>query len=119
MVHGLYRNIVTISNFCPFRHFYFENEHADVIWNAIFEAGKDFGITPVGLGARDTLRLEMGFCLYGNDIDQTTNPIEAGLSWITKIKKGEFIGRESLELTKNNGTTRYLVAITSEEKIML
>jgi len=93
-------------------------EQALEIWDKIFEAGAKYNIQPVGLGARDTLRLEMGFCLYGNDIDQTTNPIEAGLSWITKIKKGEFIGRESLELTKNNGTTRYLVAITSEEKML-
>ena len=87
---------------------YFENEHADVIWNAIFEAGKDFGITPVGLGARDTLRLEMGFCLYGNDIDDTTSPIEAGLGWITKFTK-EFTNSEALKQQKSNGVSRKLV----------
>ncbi|RYG16883.1 MAG: glycine cleavage system aminomethyltransferase GcvT, partial [Chitinophagaceae bacterium] len=62
---------------------YFDDEHADAIWNAIFEAGAEYGIKPIGLAARDTLRLEMGFCLYGNDIDDTTSPIEAGLGWIT------------------------------------
>ena len=68
---------------------YFEDkdEAADVIWNAIFEAGKKDGIKPIGLGARDTLRLEMGYCLYGNDIDDTTSPIEAGLGWVTKFTK--------------------------------
>jgi aminomethyltransferase len=64
---------------------YFPKEHSELIWNAIFEAGAEFGIKPIGLGARDTLRLEMGFCLYGNDIDDTTSPLEAGLGWITKI----------------------------------
>ena len=59
----------------------------------MFEAGKEFGIKPIGLGARDTLRLEMGYCLYGNDIDQTTNPLEAGLGWITKLSKGDFVGK--------------------------
>lgn len=65
---------------------YFPKEHSEKIWNAIFEAGKEFGIAPIGLGARDTLRLEKGFCLYGNDIDDTTSPLEAGLGWITKLK---------------------------------
>ena len=63
---------------------YAANEDADKLWNAVFEAGAEFGIKPIGLGARDTLRLEMGFCLYGNDIDDTTSPLEAGLGWITK-----------------------------------
>ncbi|MBX2846185.1 MAG: glycine cleavage system aminomethyltransferase GcvT [Saprospiraceae bacterium] len=66
---------------------YFKNDYAPVIWEAILEAGAPFGIQPIGLGARDTLRLEMGYCLYGNDIDENTSPIEAGLSWITKVKK--------------------------------
>ncbi|MFN4234680.1 MAG: glycine cleavage system aminomethyltransferase GcvT [Bacteroidia bacterium] len=87
---------------------YFENEYAEKIWDAIFEAGKEFGIKPIGLGARDTLRLEMGFCLYGNDIDDTTSPIEAGLGWITKFTK-PFINSEALLAQKNSGVTRKLV----------
>ena len=87
---------------------YFENEDADKIWNAIFEAGQEFGIKPIGLGARDTLRLEMGFCLYGNDIDDTTSPIEAGLGWITKFTK-EFTNRAAIEKQKTEGVTKKLV----------
>jgi aminomethyltransferase len=87
---------------------YFDNEHADHMWEAIFKAGEPFGIRPVGLGARDTLRLEMGFCLYGNDIDDTTSPIEAGLGWITKFNK-EFIDRDVLLSQKENGVARKLV----------
>jgi aminomethyltransferase len=87
---------------------YFDNEHADVIWDAIFEAGKPFNIKPIGLGARDTLRLEMGFCLYGNDIDDTTSPIEAGLGWITKFSK-IFTNSEALLAEKEAGITRKLV----------
>jgi aminomethyltransferase len=89
------------------------------IWEAIFSAGEDAGIKPIGLGARDTLRLEMGFCLYGNDIDQTTNPIEAGLGWITKLDKGDFNGREVLVKTKNEGPKRKLVGfMIPEEKAL-
>lgn len=88
---------------------YFENEHAETIWNKIMEAGKDFGIMPAGLGARDTLRLEKGFCLYGNDIDDTTSPIEAGLGWITKFTK-DFIDADKLKTQKENGVERKLVA---------
>jgi len=88
---------------------YFRNEVAEKIWNAIFEAGEEFGIKPVGLGARDTLRLEMGYCLYGNDIDDTTSPIEAGLSWITKFNNGrKFIDREFLMMQKTEGVSRKL-----------
>ncbi len=87
---------------------YFENEHAEKIWDAIFEAGKEFGIKPIGLGARDTLRLEMGFCLYGNDIDDTTSPIEAGLGWITKFTK-DFTNRTAIEKQKTEGVTKKLV----------
>ncbi|MBX3008751.1 MAG: glycine cleavage system aminomethyltransferase GcvT [Melioribacteraceae bacterium] len=98
---------------------YFKNgeNFAEKIWNAIFEAGKEFDIQPVGLGARDSLRLEMGFCLYGNDIDQNTNPIEAGLGWITKLKKPSFIGKDILVEAKEKGTKRKLTALISEEKI--
>ncbi|GET29591.1 glycine cleavage system aminomethyltransferase GcvT [Prolixibacter sp. SD074] len=88
---------------------YFENKHADAIWNAIFEAGKEEGIKPIGLGARDTLRLEMGFCLYGNDIDDTTSPIEAGLGWITKFTdEKDFIDKDLLASQKEEGVTRRL-----------
>jgi aminomethyltransferase len=87
---------------------YFDNEQAEGIWKAVFEAGEEFGIKPVGLGARDTLRLEMGFCLYGNDIDDTTSPIEAGLGWITKFNK-DFINKEALLAQKENGVQRKLV----------
>ncbi|MFH0733295.1 MAG: glycine cleavage system aminomethyltransferase GcvT [bacterium] len=94
-----------------------DEQTAITVWNAIFEAGEEFEIEPVGLGARDSLRLEMGFCLYGNDIDNTTNPIEAGLGWITKMKKDEFIGLESLKTIKQNGLNRKLVALLSEERV--
>jgi aminomethyltransferase len=87
---------------------YFENPQAENMWNAIFEAGREFNIKPIGLGARDTLRLEMGFCLYGNDIDDTTSPIEAGLGWITKFTK-DFTNRAAIEAQKTNGVSRKLV----------
>jgi aminomethyltransferase len=87
---------------------YFENSSANKMWDAIFDAGKEFDIKPIGLGARDTLRLEMGFCLYGNDIDDTTSPLEAGLGWITKFTK-DFTNRAQLEAQKTNGVTKKLV----------
>ena len=87
---------------------YFANNVADKMWNAIFEAGAEFGIKPIGLGARDTLRLEMGFCLYGNDINDTTSPIEAGLGWITKFTK-EFTNSKALLEQKEKGVTKKLV----------
>ncbi len=95
---------------------YFSPAYAERVWQSIFTAGKDCGITPVGLGARDTLRLEMGYRLYGNDIDQTTNTLEAGLGWITKFKKGDFIGRPVLEKVKADGLKRKLVGVEIEEK---
>ena len=89
---------------------YFYPNVADTIWKAVFEAGEEFDIKPIGLGSRDTLRLEMGFCLYGNDLDDTTSPIEAGLGWITKFIEGkEFINRPMLERQKAEGVTRKLV----------
>jgi aminomethyltransferase len=87
---------------------YVKNEDALKIWEAVFEAGKDFGIKPAGLASRDTLRLEMGFCLYGNDIDDNTSPIEAGLGWITKFTK-EFTNSNFLQEQKKNGVSRKLV----------
>lgn len=88
----------------------------EAIWDAIFEAGKEFDIKPIGLGARDTLRLEMGFCLYGNDIDDTTSPIEAGLGWITKLAKGEFNGSDLIVAEKESGSSRKLVAFTLSDR---
>ncbi len=97
---------------------YFKGDEkaAHHIWNEIFTAGKKYDIQPAGLAARDSLRLEMGFCLYGNDIDETTNPIEAGLGWITKLDKGNFIGSESINKVKENGIERKLCAMISDEK---
>ena len=86
------------------------------VWNAIFESGRACGIVPVGLGARDTLRLEMGYCLYGNDIDRTTNPLEAGLGWITKLQKGDFVGRDSMIRQKEGGLQRRLVGFTLADR---
>jgi len=88
---------------------YVKNEDANQVWDAVFSAGADFGIKPIGLAARDTLRLEMGFCLYGNDIDDATSPLEAGLGWITKFTK-DFTDSEFLSKQKEAGVTRKLVA---------
>jgi aminomethyltransferase len=88
---------------------YCKNSEAEQVWDKVFEAGAAFGIKPIGLAARDTLRLEMGFCLYGNDIDDTTSPLEAGLGWITKFTK-EFVDSEFLKKQKEAGVTRKLVA---------
>jgi len=96
---------------------YFYPEHADVIWNALFETGAAYDIKPIGLGARDTLRLEKGLCLYGNDIDDTTSPIEAGLGWITKLVDGKnLIDRALLEKQKAEGVSRKLVRFELTER---
>jgi len=96
---------------------YFEEKDgaADKIWDAIFGIGEPEGLKPIGLGARDTLRLEMGYCLYGNDIDDTTSPLEAGLGWITKFTK-DFIAKDILELQKAKGVSRKLVGFEMMEK---
>ena len=94
---------------------YVKNEEVEEVWNKVFEAGKDWGIKPIGLAARDTLRLEMGYCLYGNDINDETSPIEAGLGWITKFSK-DFINKENLLAQKENGITRKLVAFEMTER---
>lgn len=94
---------------------YFKNEDAATIWARVFEAGATFGIKPIGLAARDTLRLEMGFCLYGNDINDTTSPLEAGLGWITKFDK-EFTNSANLKKQKEEGVTRKLVGFELEER---
>ncbi|MCB4797758.1 glycine cleavage system aminomethyltransferase GcvT [Neotamlana laminarinivorans] len=94
---------------------YCKNSEVKQIWDKVFEAGADFGIKPIGLAARDTLRLEMGYCLYGNDIDDTTSPIEAGLGWITKFTK-EFTNSEALKKQKENGVDRKLIAFELDER---
>jgi len=94
---------------------YVKNQDVKKVWDAIFENGKLLDIKPIGLGARDTLRLEMGYCLYGNDIDDHTSPIEAGLGWITKFSK-DFINKKNLEKQKSEGITKKLVVFILQEK---
>ncbi len=94
---------------------YCKNSEVKQIWDKVFEAGADFGIKPIGLAARDTLRLEMGYCLYGNDIDDTTSPIEAGLGWITKFTK-DFTNSEALKSQKEHGVTRKLIAFELDQR---
>ena len=94
---------------------YFDHEHSDQIWEAIFKAGEPFGIKPIGLAARDTLRLEMGFCLYGNDIDDTTSPLEAGLGWVTKFSKN-FVNSEALKQQKEQGISKKLIGFEMIER---
>ncbi len=94
---------------------YVANKDAQKVWDAIFEAGAEFGIKPIGLGARDTLRLEMGFCLYGNDINDTTSPLAAGLGWVTKFTK-DFVNSENLKAEKEKGTAQKLVGFEMIER---
>ena len=94
---------------------YCKNSEVKQVWDKVLEAGADFGIKPIGLAARDTLRLEMGYCLYGNDIDDTTSPIEAGLGWITKFTK-EFTNCEALEDEKRRGAKNKLIAFELDER---
>lgn len=89
---------------------YCKNEEVKQVWDKVMEAGAAYGIKPIGLAARDTLRLEMGYCLYGNDIDDHTSPLEAGLGWITKFTKEDFVNKEGLEQQKKEGVKRKLVA---------
>lgn len=91
---------------------------SEELWNAVFEAGKEFNIKPVGLGARDTLRLEYAFRLYGNDMDETTNPLEAGLGWITKLDKGDFNGREAIMKAKEEGLKRKLIGFVIDDRMV-
>jgi aminomethyltransferase len=94
---------------------YCKNSEVKQVWEQVLEAGKDFGIKPIGLAARDTLRLEMGYCLYGNDIDETTSPLEAGLGWVTKFNK-KFTNSEALEKEKIEGSLRKLVGFELQER---
>ena len=95
---------------------YFKNEAAVQLWDALTEAGQEEGLIPCGLAARDTLRLEKGFCLYGNDIDDTTSPLEGGLGWITKLDKGDFVDREFFAKQKEEGVSRKLVGFELTDK---
>ncbi|WP_124980773.1 glycine cleavage system aminomethyltransferase GcvT [Nonlabens xiamenensis] len=94
---------------------YCKNSEVEQIWNKVFEAGADFNIKPIGLAARDTLRLEMGYCLYGNDIDETTSPFAAGLGWVTKFTK-DFVNHEDLKKEKENGVSKKLVGFEMDER---
>ncbi|GIJ97015.1 glycine cleavage system aminomethyltransferase GcvT [Capnocytophaga stomatis] len=94
---------------------YVKNEHIKHVWDEVFRVGEPFGIKPIGLAARDTLRLEMGFCLYGNDIDDTTSPISAGLGWITKFTK-DFVSSDAIKSDKENGVSKKLVGFEMQEK---
>jgi aminomethyltransferase len=97
---------------------YFNKKEADPeqIWRSVMEAGNEFNIQPCGLGARDTLRLEKGFALYGNDITKETNPLEARMGWLTKLDKGDFIGREALKKVKENGIKRKLMGLKIDDR---
>jgi aminomethyltransferase len=95
---------------------YAQRVYAEQIWEMIFSAGDEFGIQPIGLGARDTLRFEMRYCLYGQDIDKTTNPLESGLGWVVKLDKEDFIGKDSLVQIKEQGLTRRLVGFETVAK---
>jgi len=95
---------------------YADNKNIEAIWDAVFEAGASYGIQPAGLGCRDTLRLEMGFCLYGNDINDETSPLEAGLGWITKLNKGAFHSSEIFAKQKEQGVVKRLVGLVVNER---
>ena len=96
--------------------FYCEAESAPRLWDAVMKAGEDEGLKPAGLGARDTLRLEAGYCLYGNELDEGTNPFEARLGWVTKLNKGPFVGRDALRALRERGGDRTLVALVMEQR---
>ncbi|NNF07363.1 MAG: glycine cleavage system aminomethyltransferase GcvT, partial [Candidatus Eisenbacteria bacterium] len=98
---------------------YVKDAEAPDLWNRLMEVGKSYDITPIGLAARDTLRFEMGYCLYGNDIDETTNPLEANLGWTVKIKKEDFVGRDALVKQKEDGVSRKLVGLEVTEGRMI
>ncbi|MRI00286.1 glycine cleavage system aminomethyltransferase GcvT [Kriegella sp. EG-1] len=114
---GIHHVIISATGYTGSGGFeiYCKNEEVKQIWDKAFEAGADFGIKPIGLAARDTLRLEMGYCLYGNDINENSSPIEAGLSWITKFTK-DFVNSEALEKQKIQGVERKLIAFELNER---
>ncbi len=116
--NGAEKSLIATTGYTGERTFevFVYNEHAERMWHDIMAAGKEFGIQPCGLGARDTLRLEMGYMLYGNDINDETSPLEAGLSWITKLKKGAFNGSDWLKAQKEQGVERKLVGFKMTER---
>jgi aminomethyltransferase len=97
---------------------YFDKKYSEKVWDAIFDSGKPYDIAPIGLGARDSLRLEKKYCLYGNDIDETTLPHEAGLGWITKLNKPDFIGKAAIEKAKAEGLKRKLMGFIIEDRLI-
>lgn len=97
---------------------YFDKQYSEKVWDAVFDSGKPFNIAPIGLGARDSLRLEKKYCLYGNDIDETTLPLEAGLGWITKLDKPDFIGKAAIEKAKAEGISRRLIGFILEDRMI-
>lgn len=117
-VAGIEKVLIATTGYTGERTFelYVRSESAVKLWKAILEAGAEFGIQPIGLGARDTLRLEMGYMLYGNDITDHTSPLEAGLGWIVKLKKGPFIASDEMEVIKEGGPKHMLVAFVLEDK---
>ena len=116
--NGVERVLVATTGYTGERTYeiFFRTEHAESMWNALMEAGEEVGLQACGLGARDTLRLEMGYMLYGNDIDDTTSPLEAGLGWITKLKKGDFNGSDKIKALKAEGLKNRLVGFVMEGK---
>lgn len=116
--NGAEKSLIATTGYTGERTFevFVYQEHATRMWADILEAGAEFGIQPCGLGARDTLRLEMGYMLYGNDINDETSPLEAGLGWITKLKKGPFNGSEAIAKVKADGLARKLVAFKLNER---
>lgn len=116
--NGAEKSMIATTGYTGERTFevFVYNEHAERMWHDIMEAGQEFGIIPAGLGARDTLRLEMGYMLYGNDINDTTSPLEAGLGWITKLKKGSFNGSDVISTLKANGIKRKMVGFEVLER---
>ena len=117
-VAGIENVLVATTGYTGERTFelFVRSTEALKLWDALMEAGKQYGIQPIGLGARDTLRLEMGYMLYGNDIDDTTNPLEAGLGWVTKLSKPDFNGKSIIELVKSNGLPKKLIGFKCTQR---
>ncbi|MDP5171047.1 MAG: glycine cleavage system aminomethyltransferase GcvT [Bacteroidia bacterium] len=116
--HGAEKSLIATTGYTGERTFeiFLYNHHVERIWNDLLEAGQEHGLIPTGLGARDTLRLEMGYMLYGNDINDHTSPLEAGLGWITKLNKGDFNGRDAILKLKEEGPKKKLVAFKLLER---
>ncbi|MEL6588554.1 MAG: glycine cleavage system aminomethyltransferase GcvT [Bacteroidota bacterium] len=114
--NGAEKSLIATTGYTGERTFevFLWSQHAERIWHDIIDAGQEFGLIPTGLGSRDTLRLEMGYMLYGNDINDTTSTLEAGLGWITKLKKGDFVGRDFLLQQKEEGIKRKLIGFKME-----